>query len=207
MIIDMHIHQRMHSSDSQLDIHRAVDVAKARGLDGICITDHDTLGLRERAQSISEALEFPIFVGVEIYTLDGDLLCFGIDEMPKERMGAQDTIDFVNERGGVTIAAHPFRHNNRGLGNKIRDVVGLGAVEAYNGRTADKDNRDAEGLALSLDLPLSGGSDAHTDFEVGRFATQFLTPVHSEQDMIRAIRGGQIQPVSITEQTKQLETA
>ncbi len=90
MIIDMHIHQKMNSSDSKLDLFEAIEVAKQRGLDGICITDHDDLGLRPMAQTISTETGFPVYVGVEIFTLDGDLLCFGIDEMPQERLSAQE---------------------------------------------------------------------------------------------------------------------
>lgn len=197
MIIDMHIHQKLNSSDSSLDLFEAVAVAKARGLDGICITDHDDLGLRPMADTISSETGFPIFVGVEIFTLDGDLLCFGIDEMPDERLSAQATIDFVNERGGVTIAAHPYRQNNRGLGDVIAEVRGLGAVEAFNGRTDTLSNLRARNLANGLNLPQIGGSDSHTDIEVGNFATRFTVPVQNEYDLIDAIRNGYVEPVSL----------
>lgn len=197
MIIDMHIHQKMNSSDSKLDLFEAIEVAKQRGLDGICITDHDDLGLRPMAQTISTETGFPVYVGVEIFTLDGDLLCFGIDEMPQERLSAQETIDYVNDRGGVTIAAHPYRHNNRGLGDHIARVSGLGAVEAFNGRTDALSNMKARNIALDLDLPQSGGSDSHTDTEVGNFATEFTVPVNSEADLVSSIRQGHIRPVTV----------
>ncbi len=98
------------------------------------------------ADVISNETDFPVYVGVEIYTLDGDLLCFGIDEMPENRMSAQETIDYVNSKGGgVTVAAHPYRHNNRGLGGDvIAEVKGLGAVEAFNGRTDSLSNLRAK---------------------------------------------------------------
>jgi len=197
MIIDMHIHQKLNSSDSKLDLFDAIDRAKQRGLDAICITDHDDLGLRPMANTISRETGFPVFVGVEIYTLDGDLLCFGIDEMPEKRLSAQETIDYVNQRGGVTIAAHPYRHNNRGLGDHLARVKGLGAVEAFNGRTDAVSNLKARNIALDLNLPQSGGSDSHTDAEVGNFATEFTVPVRTEADMVSAIKQGHIRPVSL----------
>jgi len=208
MIIDMHIHQKLNSSDSQLDLFNAIDIAKQRGLDGICITDHDDLGLRTMAETVSKETGFKVFVGVEIYTLDGDLLCFGIDEMPPERLSAQETIDFVNARGGTTIAAHPYRMNNRGLGDVIADVKGLGAVEAFNGRTDEFSNLKALKLAQGVRLPICGGSDSHTDMEVGNFATKFHHVINSETDMIRAIQNGMMEPISLTGRgTKQLEIA
>lgn len=208
MIIDMHIHQKLNSSDSKLDLFEAIQVAKTRGLDAICITDHDDLGLKPMAETVSRETGFPVYVGVEIYTLDGDLLCFGIDEMPEQRMSAQETIDYVNERGGVTIAAHPYRNNNRGLGDVIAEVKGLGAIEAFNGRTDSFSNLKARNLAFALNMPLSGGSDAHTDGEVGHYATKFNTPVNSEADLISAIRNGLIEPISMTGREMQsIETA
>ena len=208
MIIDMHIHQKMNSSDSSLDLFEAIAVAKARGLDAICITDHDDLGLKPMAEVISKETGFSIFVGVEIFTLDGDLLCFGIDEMPDKRMTAQDTIDYVNQRGGVTIAAHPYRQNNRGLGDVIAEVEGLGAVEAFNGRTDTLSNLRARNLANGLSLPQIGGSDSHTDSEVGNFATRFTVPVRNEIDLVEAIRNGYVEPISLTgRELHSIETA
>jgi len=208
MIIDMHLHQRLNSSDSQLELFEAIEIAKSRGLDGICITDHDDLGLRSMAETISIETGFKVFVGVEIYTLDGDLLCFGIDKLPEERMSAQATIDYVNAKGGITIAAHPYRHNNRGLGDTIADVKGLGAIEAYNGRTDDFSNLKALKLAEMLNMPITGGSDSHTDFEVGSFATEFTVPVQNEIELISAIRNGFVEPVTMTgREMKRLETA
>ncbi len=195
MIIDFHLHQNLHSSDSRLDLVQAIELAKSRGLSGICVTDHDDMGYTAFAEKISQQTGFKIFVGVEIYTLDGDLLCFGIDHLPEKRMSAQDTIDFVNARGGVTIAAHPYRNNNRGLGDKMKEVVGLGAIEAYNGRTDAFSNFKAGMTARALNLPLTGGSDAHTNEEVGNFATRVLHDVETMSDLVYAIKNGLVEPV------------
>lgn len=65
-----------------------VEIAKRRGLDGICITDHDSMGLKEFAAEYSEKTGFPIFVGIEFYSLQGDIVAFGIEDYPKERIPA-----------------------------------------------------------------------------------------------------------------------
>ena len=49
MIIDMHMHEMRYSGDSFLRLENMVEIAKRRGLDGICITDHDSMGLKEFA--------------------------------------------------------------------------------------------------------------------------------------------------------------
>lgn len=190
MIFDMHVHQNRHSSDSKMDIYKGIEYAKTLGLDGICITDHDDLGLRPLAEKLSKESGIQIIVGVEIYTLDGDLLCYGIDEMPKERLSAQATIDFVKARGGACIAAHPYRHNRRGLEDVLYDVKGLSAIEGYNGRTKTEDNMKAVHVAASLNIPVSGGSDAHTVEELGNFVTVFERPITSESAFIEALKSG-----------------
>lgn len=197
MLFDLHIHQSLHSGDSILKIDEAIEEAKDLGLNGICITDHDDLGLREQAAFLSKKHDFLVIVGVEIYTLDGDLLCYGIEEMPDRRMTAQETIDFVRARGGVCIAAHPYRHNNRGLKDKMLTVSGLHAIEGYNGRTDDLSNEKAVEVANSLNIPITGGSDSHKPGEIGNFVTQFEDSITDEGAFIEAIKSGRFTARSI----------
>ena len=104
MLIDMHIHESTFSSDSKMTLEEIVKTAKERGLDGICITDHDSMGLKEQAEEYSGKTGFPIFVVIEFYSLCGDITAFGIDSYPDTRIPAQDFIDMVNEAGGFCIA-------------------------------------------------------------------------------------------------------
>lgn len=195
MLFDLHVHQSEHSADSILSLEQAVIDAKNKGLDGICITDHDDLGLREDARLLSLKHGITIIVGVEIYTSDGDLLCFGIDELP-ERMSAEKTIDFVHERGGICIAAHPYRHNNRGVKDLLYKLD-LDAIEAFNGRTMYDDNMKAYHVADTLGIPVTGGSDAHTPGEIGNYVTEFPNAIYNEIDFIQAIKVGDFEPVSL----------
>ncbi|MBI9014467.1 MAG: PHP domain-containing protein [Clostridiales bacterium] len=191
MLFDLHVHQDKHSLDSKLNINDAINEAKTKGLDGICITDHDDLGLRPFAKYLSAYHNLLVIVGVEIYTLDGDLLCYGIDELPTERLSAKETINYVHEHGGVCIAAHPYRKNNRGVKDLIK-TLNLDAIEVYNGRTDDASNEIAYSEALELGLPMTGSSDAHSVGEIGCYVTEFEEPVYSEEDFIRAIKLGKM---------------
>ena len=197
MLFDLHIHQDKHSSDSKLNILDAIKDAKALKLDGICLTDHDDLGLRGYTDDLSKKYNLLIVAGVEIYTLDGDLLCYGIDELPDERMSAQETIEYVHERGGVCIAAHPYRHNNRGLGDKLYQVQGLDAIEGFNGRTDMLSNLKSVEAAKKLTLPMTGGSDAHSKGEIGSYVTNFDEEILNEKDFIEAIKSGKFEPRSL----------
>ena len=79
MLVDMHLHECTYSTDSFLHLEEIVSIARQKGLDAICITDHDSMGLRERAEAYSREIGYPIFVGVEFFSLWGDITAWGID--------------------------------------------------------------------------------------------------------------------------------
>ena len=133
MFIDLHMHECTYSKDSHLKLEEIVELAKKRGLGAVCITDHDDMGLKEYAAEYSEKTGFPIFVGIEFFSLQGDIVAFGIEEYPKERVNAQEFIDLVKAQGGICFSAHPFRNNNRGLEENLKIVHGLDGVEVLNG--------------------------------------------------------------------------
>ena len=86
MLVDMHLHECTYSTDSFLHLEEIVSIARQKGLDAICITDHDSMGLRERAEAYSREIGYPIFVGVEFFSLWGDITAWGIDGIPDQRV-------------------------------------------------------------------------------------------------------------------------
>ena len=74
MIIDTHLHERTFSGDSRMNLLELVSEARRKGLDGICITDHDQMGLTQYAAKIAEQENYPIFVGVEYLACEGDIV-------------------------------------------------------------------------------------------------------------------------------------
>jgi predicted metal-dependent phosphoesterase TrpH len=206
MIIDMHIHEMNGSLDSRLSIEAAIQEAEEKNIDGLCFTDHDSLYLKKHIKEYQKRTNILLIVGVEIYTLDGDLLCYGIDELPKERMSAKETINFVHKRGGVCIAAHPYRNNNRGLKDKIIDLENLDAIEVLNGRTLPLNNNIAYQKSKQKNLRQCGGSDAHQIGEIGKMVTHFKSKIRNEFEFLNAIRSGNFYPVAlVTEECIKIE--
>ena len=78
MFIDLHMHEMRNSGDSFLPLEEIVEIAKKKGLDAICITDHDSMDIRDFAQEYSRKTGFPIFVGIEFYSLQGDIIAYGV---------------------------------------------------------------------------------------------------------------------------------
>lgn len=207
MLIDMHMHIWPTSTDSHMTLEDAVDQGKKLGLDGICITDHDSLDIRERAAEYSKKTGYPIFVGVEILTYQGDVVVFGLDEVPKRMLHVEELLDIVEGRGGAAIVAHPFRRNNRGLGEGIRGVhERLAGVEVLNGNTPIDLNIEADNLTRELEVGRVGASDAHRKHEVGRYATKFTVEITNVDELICELKDGNFVPATYENGSYHLNT-
>ena len=195
MLIDMHMHEMTFSKDSFLKLDEMVRIAKEKGLDAICITDHDSMGLKDYAAEYTKMTGFPVFVGIEYFSLQGDIVAFGIDEYPNERIPAQDFIDLVKEQGGVCFAAHPFRNNRRGLEEHLKEVKGLDGLEVLNGSTSVEACYKAAEYAEELGLFTLGSSDCHVPEKLGIYATYFPREIRSVQELIRSVKRCETLPV------------
>lgn len=196
MIIDIHIHESKYSPDSFMSLKEVIETAKFIGLDGICITNHDNNFLKNEIGNYTKINDLLIIVGAEILTYEGDILVFGLDDIPKKRIHASELLSFVKKHNGIAISAHPFRNNNRGLGNHIKDVsTTLSGVEAFNGSTYPYHNLYAYALASELNLPSLGASDAHVLEKVGTYATKFYDTIRDDKDFIEAIKSKACHPV------------
>ena len=194
MLIDMHLHELTHSSDSFIDLSQIVTVAKQKGLDAICITDHDSMGLRDYAEEYSKKVNFPIFVGIEFLTHQGDITAWGIDDYPADKTSAQEFIDHVQKSGGFSVSCHPFRQNNRSLEDHLLDVKGLHGIEVLNGSTPLEANQKALRYCQELGLKPIGASDAHRIGQIGKFATWLPEKVDNLKDFITQLHSGPTKP-------------
>ncbi|MEF9950958.1 MAG: PHP domain-containing protein [Clostridium sp.] len=199
MIIDTHIHESKYSSDSFMTLEEVVEKAIEIGLDGICITDHESMGIKEEARLLSEKKNFPIIVGAEFLTYQGDVLVFGLNKLPSEKIHLDELLELVDKSKGVAIAAHPYRKNNRGLEDNINMAENLHGVECLNGSTPKDLNKIAYDNCIKRGLAPLGGSDSHITKKVGCFATEFLIDVNSLEDFIYAVKNKLTRPVMYTE--------
>lgn len=188
MLIDMHLHECTYSSDSKLTLKRIVEIAKNKGLDAICITDHDSMGLKEFAEEYSKEINFPIFVGIEFFSLQGDITAWGINDYPKKRIDAQEFINYVNSQNGFCVACHPFRNNNRGLEENLLTVKGLGGVEVLNGSTDMESNRKALKYCNRIGAQIIGASDAHVEANVGKYVTYIDENIKTLDEFVNAMK-------------------
>jgi len=187
--LDLHLHST-YSPDSRLPLASAAAAARAAGLQGFALTDHNTVaghrGLVELRPKFPELLLIP---GVEVSTREGHLLAFGVEQAPTRGLPIEDTIGWVRARGGEAVLAHPFRWTH-GVGGTVGARVPVAAIEAWNGQSSPRANRAAGRLAATRRLPTTGGSDAHTAASVGRAYTTLADPPSSVDAFLEAIRRG-----------------
>jgi len=62
VIIDIHVHTAEYSPCSNIDLEEAILKAQIIGLDGICITDHESNGIFDKANELSKKHNFLVIV-------------------------------------------------------------------------------------------------------------------------------------------------
>lgn len=192
MLIDLHVHSDV-SSCSVLSVSEILAHARERGLDGVCITDHDTTDVLSQIDEGFQSDGLLVLVALEYATPQGDFLIFGDVSNLSLGLSYVQLRSVIQKRGGAIVAAHPFR------GWRPTDPLILKrylptVVEAVNGRNTDAEDAQALQLANKLGLPCSGGSDAHTLDELGRFPTHFSVSISSMDDLVAALKAGQCEP-------------
>ncbi|HHO75722.1 MAG TPA: PHP domain-containing protein [Deltaproteobacteria bacterium] len=193
MLIDIHVHTTF-SSCSDLKIDDILENALSRGLDGVCITDHNTM---DAAKVVSEGIQdngLCVIIGMEYDTPEGDFLIFGPFEDIRPGMSAQELLHNVHSSGGVAIAAHPLRAE-RPVSERVLRGGMVDAVEAVNARNSDLENAKMQAWLRRHPHIQSGGSDAHSLTELGSVATSIGMPVKTREDFIFAVKSGLCAPV------------
>lgn len=162
---DLHIHSK-HSYDSFLNPEKIIKIAKRNGLDGIAITDHNTIKGGIEALKVNDEEEFQVIVGAEIKTEYDDIIGLFLNEEIRTRR-FEEVIEEIKSNGGLSVLPHPYRKYK--FPEEIVDKVDL--VEAYNSRSKKEGNEMAYELAKKFKKPMTAGSDAHLGFEIGRGRT------------------------------------
>lgn len=148
-----------------------VDAAVDAELDGIAITNHDTLAGYDKVADLAPA-DLTVVPGVEVTTTQGHLLALYVNEEPPQA-DPVTVIEHVHKQGGITILSHPFDRFREYYGTDLETIAShVDAVEIQNSRCLlPQFNRQAREFANQHGLAITGGSDAHFPMEIGRSTT------------------------------------
>jgi predicted metal-dependent phosphoesterase TrpH len=168
---DLHIHSK-YSYDSLLEPKVIVQAAMKKGMNGIAVTDHNTIkgGLKAKEY---ETKDFEIIVGSETCSNRGDVIGLFLNEEIKSR-SPLDVIDEIKAQGGIVIIPHPFDNMRSSTFHPTYKCVGsIDAVEGFNARCINqKYNMFAVDYGEIYSVTLIGSSDAHCANEIANGWTE-----------------------------------
>src|SRR4051812_13788360 len=162
--IDLHCHSWF-SGDGVSSPESLIAAAKAKGLHGFALTDHNTCDgcrylldkglVREDGLAVDDFLIIP---GVEVTTAEGHLLCLGAILPYMKGVPASDVCQAVHKLGGIAIPPHPYDLFRAGIREAVLDTLPIDALEVFNAATTLKRyNRMAFEYASARALPMTAG--------------------------------------------------
>jgi predicted metal-dependent phosphoesterase TrpH len=209
VLIDLHCHTSPRSSCSRATLEGLVVAARARGVDALCITEHDLRWSEEDLAAAAKELQFPLLWGVEVSTDVGHVLAYGELRRPLWRgYRLAELAEEADETGAALVLAHPVRYLAGERAARAgrtppppEEVAALPqwslvhAVEAMSTQTTPDEHALVAAALAVAPRPATAGSDAHDNEKAGAFATRVADHVRTTADLAAEIRAGRVEPV------------
>ena len=191
--LDLHVHLRGYS-DSLATLSQVFARCRKTGLDGVAITDHNTItGALLLAKTAPYGMT--VIIGEEISSRDGEVLGYFLETAVPPELSLEETLDAIHKQGGLACVPHPFGSLRRHLvpSELLERFIGrIDFLETFNARNLFcSDNAKAAAFAAKYAKPGVAGSDAHTLFEIGGAWTE-LPEFSSPQEFVQGLRGAKI---------------
>lgn len=190
--IDFHVHTNA-SKDGLDDARSILNAARKKGLDGIAITDHNTMESIDDAVKMGKRMGVVIIRGEEVRTKSGDVLVFGLKKPIPKGLSLKRSIELAKKQCALVFAAHPYAklfHILSSMGDEARKHE-FDGIEAFNSRTY-MENWKGIKLALEKGICMIAGSDAHSAVEVGTAYTVVYANGKSEAEVLHALKKNRV---------------
>jgi hypothetical protein len=211
-VVDMHFHSIY--SDGRNRVDEIVKYAEMLNI-GVAITDHNTIQGAVEIDACKNVLSIP---GIEVtsregthllvYFFDIENLCRFYDRNVAPHMGRevmssidismQDIIGLAKNLGAVTIFPHPFcgiytgvasnHHFEKKYLNELFEQVD--GIEVINSENVNKWNLKSALLGFNLNKAISGGSDGHSLYQLGRVVS-YAACANDRRAFLSAVKNGQ----------------
>ena len=195
MNYDLHTHTKYSSRCGVAEPEDLVKVAISKGLDGIAVTDHDTIKGAIGAKKF-ETSDFKVIIGCEVTTTNGELIGLFLQDEVKSR-NPIEVIQEIHDQGGIVVVPHPFdRYRSARFNDLNLFLEQVDAIEVFNSRCiSNKSNQLARDFAIKhgtkYNLSMVGGSDAHYLNEVGLGYTRIVdVEGDNKNDVINCVKDG-----------------
>lgn len=189
--VDLHVHT-CYSHDCLLSLDDLVAAAVRRGLGALAVLDHNEI---EGALALREKAPFPVIVGEEVYTTEGEVAGLFLQERIPPALSLEQAVVRIKDQGGLLYIPHPFdRYRSSALGEPalLRILDQVDAIEVLNARALyHADNEKAMQFAESHGIPGGAGSDGHTTREIGQAYVE-MEPFADKDDFLRSLSQAQV---------------
>lgn len=189
-LVDLHNHtDRSYDATNRLEHYERAHAAGRFHV--LAISDHNRI---DGAVDLRERASFPVVVGIELDTADGELIGLFLEERIPPGLTARETTERIRAQGGLVYLPHPFyRFVRRPLRSPLRErLADLGLIDVVEGRNGGpftgRPDALARGWASARGLALGAGSDAHEPADIGR--------------CVVAVPPGPLEPASLLERLR-----
>ena len=184
--VDCHVHTE-YSADGMVPLTKIVDLCRSRGLNGIAVTDHNTIDGALKLQELAKN-DLKVIVGEEIKTIDGEVTGLFLRQHISSGKTVEETVQLIKQQDGLVCIPHPFcrfRRSKLKFEAMLRIIDQVDIVEIFNSRTLmSKDNDLAKQFALDNKKGMVAGSDAHLGYEYGQSYTKIRSFADAREFMI-----------------------
>jgi len=158
--LDLHIHSQ-YSEDAIGSPKDIIKSLKKKGLQGMAITDHNTVEGGLKAVKIAPK-NFIVIPGIEISTADGHMLALDVEKNIAKNLSIQETVEKILDQGGTPIVPHLFRNMSGIKKEKLKTIhQKINTIEVFNACSMPKTNLKIAKIAKEFNLGGTGGSDSH----------------------------------------------
>jgi len=207
LLLDLHTHS-IASDDGRAKVENYCQWIKSRDLDidGFVLTEHRQFDLESDYSELAEKFGITILKGAEVETEYGHVLVFGVTEALMEafdftstHLALADVLAAADAHEAIAIPCHPGRPKVGMFAHVDEYGIpdGVTIVETMNGGSRGDEDQISMEWAEKLQYKGIGGSDSHIVSHIGRCATRFPNPIHSETELVAALRAGDFEAVNL----------
>lgn len=190
---DPHIHSS-YSYDCKTKIEDILKVARAKKIDIICISDHDTVEGSKYAIKESKKYEDILVVpSIEISSSKGHILGIGIEDTIEKGMSPELTIEKIHENDGLAIIPHPYSFYRKGVFSKMSpDSLKIDGMEILNAKYFfGYSNYKSKKYSIKQNIPQLGASDSHNLTSIGSCFTEIDCDLNVD-NVIKSIKSNKV---------------
>ena len=123
-----HVHT-IYSHDSNASLTDVLNAMSLDQFDFAIVTDHNDIKGRLSYRAMKTEADPILVFANEVSAKDGHLIALGVNEMPSESFTSQELIDWIHEKKGYAILAHPLSVKEPWNNFNVTDWDGF---EVYN---------------------------------------------------------------------------